>query len=246
MKSLKLKIPIVLTLVAIGIAVSFTSCKKHLFNSIKGKGETVTETRNLSGFNKISLSINADVIYVQDSVYFVEISAQQNVLNVITTEINAGNLKIESSRWIRKHDGIKIKIHSPDLRAMDLSGSGNMESSSDILTTGLELNVSGSGNITLASVHSNELEVKISGSGNISVSSGEVTNQKATISGSGNVKMSDLTANNSDAKISGSGSISIWAVDQLKATISGSGDIRYKGNPIVNTNISGSGSVIHI
>jgi hypothetical protein len=207
MKSLKLMIPPVL--IAIGIAVSFTSCKKNLFNSVKGKGATVTETRDLSGFNKISLSIDGDVNYMQDSIYFVEISAQQNILDVITTEISSGELKIGSNRWIRKHNGIKIVVHSPTLLAMDLSGSGNIESSLDILTTALELNVSGSGNIKLASVHTDELEVKISGSGNIVVSGGTVTNQKATISGSGNVEMSDMPTNNSVAKISGSGSISV-------------------------------------
>lgn len=241
MKSLKLMIPVVLIL-----AASFTSCKKNLFNSIKGKGATVTEVRDLTGFNKISLSIDGDVNYVQDSVYFVEISAQQNVLDVITTEISGGELKIGADRWIRKHNGIKIIIHSPDLRGMTLSGSGNMESSSDILTPDLELNVSGSGNISLTSVHTDQLEVTISGSGNIQVSGGAATNQKANISGSGNVEMDDLTANESDAKISGSGSVSVWSVNHLKANISGSGDVKYKGNPIVDANISGSGSVIHI
>ncbi|TSJ44877.1 head GIN domain-containing protein [Fluviicola chungangensis] len=241
MKSLKCMLPAILLL-----AMSFTSCKKNLFNSIKGKGETVTETRNLSGFNKISLSIDGDVNYVQDTVYFVEISAQQNVLDVITTQVSAGELKIDSRRWIRKHNGITILVHSPDLRAMDLSGSGNIASFFDIVTTGLELNVSGSGNITLAAVHTDELEVNISGSGNIAVSGGTVTGQKATISGSGNITMDDLKATDSDAKISGSGNISLWAVNQLKASISGSGDIRYKGNPVINTSISGSGSLIHI
>jgi hypothetical protein len=241
MKNLKLMIPVVLIFM-----VSFTSCKKTLFNSVKGKGATVTEIRDLSGFNKISLSIDGDVNYVQDSVYFVEISAQQNILDVITTEISGGELKIDAKRWIRKHNGIKIVIHSPDLYAMDLSGSGSMESSSDIVTTTLKLNVSGSGSIKLASVHGAELKVEISGSGNIVVSGGAVTNQKVDISGSGNVETDGLQANISDAEISGSGSISVWAVDQLKATISGSGDIKYKGNPAVNTTISGSGSLIHI
>jgi hypothetical protein len=97
MKNLNRIIPVVLIL-----AASLTSCKKHVFNSIKGKGEAVTETRNLSGFNKISLALNADVSYVQDSVYFVEISAQQNVLKVLTTEISSGKLKIGSDKWIRK------------------------------------------------------------------------------------------------------------------------------------------------
>lgn len=241
MKNLNRIIPVVLIL-----AVSLTSCKKHVFNSIKGKGETVTETRNLSGFNKISLALNADVSYVQDSVYFVEISAQQNVLKVLTTEISSGKLKIGSDKWIRKHNGIKIRIHSPDLRAVDLSGSGNFESSVNLLTAGLELTVSGSGNIAFASVHADELEAKISGSGDISVSGGAVINQKVTISGSGDLEMDHLEANHSDAKISGSGSIAVRVANQLKATISGSGDIRYRGNPVVNTSISGSGSVIHI
>lgn len=241
MKSLKLMIPAVLIL-----AASFTSCKKHLFNAIKGKGDVVTETRDLSGFNRIALSIDADVTYVQDSVYFIELSAQKNVLNVITTDISAGKLKIEFKRWVLKHKDIKITIHSPELRGIDLSGSGDFEASSGISTSELELNISGSGDIELAAVHADGLEAKISGSGNISVSGGVVTNQRVTISGSGSIDMDDLTATDSDAKISGSGSISVWVLNQLKATISGSGNIRYKGNPVVNTNISGSGSVIHI
>ena len=240
MKSLKWMIPMVLLLTA------FTSCKKHIFNSIKGKGATVTEIRDLSGFNKISLDIDADVYYTQDSIYYVEISAQQNVLNVITTDISSGELEIDSRKWIRKHNGITIIVHSPQLYSLDISGSGKIESAGAISTTTLELNISGSGNISLASINSAELESKISGSGNISASGGVVTNQKSTISGSGNIDMTGLSANHSDAKISGSGNISIWALNQLKATISGSGDIRYKGNPEVNTSISGSGSVIHI
>ncbi|MNJ86343.1 hypothetical protein D3C87_38370 [compost metagenome] len=241
MKNLKWMIPVILLL-----AASFTSCKKHIFNSIKGKGETITETRSLSGFNQISLSINADVYYVQDSIYYVEISAQKNVVDVITTKIDDGELEIDSRKWIRKHNGIKIIVHSPDLREIDLSGSGNFESTGMLTTTNLELEVSGSGSIKLAGVNATDLDADISGSGNISVSGGAVTNQEVSISGSGDMDMMNLAATYSDAKISGSGSISLWASDQLKAKISGSGDIRYKGNPVVNTSISGSGSVIQI
>ena len=241
MKNLKWMIPVILVL-----AVSITSCKKHLFNSIKGKGATVTETRNLSGFDKISLSINADVTYTQDSVYFVEISAQQNVLDVITTEIEGGELKIDSRKWIRKHNGIKIIIHSPDLRKIDLDGSGNFESTGMLTTTGLELEISGSGDIRITGLTAGNLDANISGSGNISISGGAVTNEEAEISGSGDIEMDNLTANISKVKISGSGSVSVWVLNQLNATISGSGDIKYRGNPAVNTTISGSGSVIHI
>lgn len=228
------------------LTISLTSCKKHIFNSIKGKGGTVTEIRNVTGFNKISLSINADVSYVQDSIFFVEISAQQNVLEAITTDVSAGELKIDFNKWVRKHSNIHFTIHSPDLRGLDISGSGNIEATGNITTSDLDINVSGSGNIVLSSVTSDELEAKISGSGNINISAGTVTNQKATISGSGDMTMDGLTASSSYCKISGSGSISVWVTDQLDATISGSGDIRYKGTPIVNAHMSGSGSLLHM
>lgn len=240
MKSIKLILSLILVVTAL------TSCKKHIFNSIKGKGGTVTEIRNVTGFNKISLSINADVSYVQDSVFFVEISAQQNVLAAITTDVSAGELKIDFNKWVRKHSNIHFTIHSPDLRGLDLSGSGNIEATGNITTTNMEINVSGSGNVVLSSLTSAELDAKISGSGNVSIYAGAVTNQKATISGSGNIEMDGMTASSSYCKISGSGSISVWVTDQLDATISGSGDIRYKGTPVVNAHMSGSGSLLHI
>ena len=240
MKSIKLILSLIL------VVTVLTSCKKHIFNSIKGKGGTVTEIRNVTGFNKISLSINADVSYVQDSVFFVEISAQQNVLAAITTDVSAGELKIDFNKWVRKHSNIHFTIHSPDLRGLDLSGSGNIEATGNIATTNMEINVSGSGNVVLSSLTSDELDAKISGSGNVSIYAGAVTNQKATISGSGNIEMDGMTASSSYCKISGSGSISVWVTDQLDATISGSGDIRYKGTPVVNAHMSGSGSLLHI
>lgn len=241
MKQLKWMMPL---LVVLGL--SATSCKKHIFNSIKGKGGTVTEQRQVSGFNKIALSIDANVIYTQDSIYYVELSGQQNVLEVLTTEVSAGELKIDFSKWVRKHSNITIIIHSPDIRGLNISGSGNIEVNGAVSSVDMDMHISGSGNIVLPSLTTDELEASISGSGNIYINGGAVDNQEVTISGSGDIKCENLMANNSAAKISGSGSITVWVIEQLDATISGSGDIKYKGTPIVNTHISGSGSVIHI
>lgn len=234
------------TLPLIFLFVALTACNKSIFGSIKGKGPNITEIRSITGFNKIRLDIDADITYVQDSNYFVEISAQENVLNVLTTEVSAGELNIEFSKWVRRHSNISIVVHCPDIQGMSISGSGNITATGTVNTNYMDLHISGSGNISLNSLTSNELEASISGSGNIQVNGGTVINQRATISGSGNMEMLGLTATNSNAKISGSGSITVKVIQQLDATISGSGDIRYSGNPIVNTHISGSGSVIHL
>lgn len=228
------------------LILSITACEKVLFGSVKGKGNNVTEIRPLTNFNKIKLSMDADITYVQDSVYYVEISAQSNVLEVLTTTISAGELKVDVKRWLRKHNLITLIIHSPEIKGLDISGSGNINVPGLIATNDMDLHISGSGNISLYSLQSPELDASISGSGNISIGNGMVSNEKVTISGSGDIDAIGLSANNSAAKISGSGNISVQVIQQLDATISGSGDIKYTGQPIVNTHISGSGSVIHL
>jgi len=240
MKSVKISLSLaVLFLVA-------TACNKHVFGTVKGKGETVTEVRTVSNFNKIKLSMNADITYVQDSIYYVEVSAQSNVLEVITTEVSAGELKVDTRKTVRKHKPIKLVIHCPTMVGMDISGSGNINATGSIITSYLDLHISGSGNISLYTLQSDELELSISGSGNIQIGAGAVQNQKATVTGSGNIETLEMTASNASAKISGSGDISLWAIQQLDATISGSGNVKYKGTPVINVQISGSGSVIHL
>jgi hypothetical protein len=239
MKSLKLILPIGF------LFIIATACNKH-FGTIKGKGNNVTEIRAITNFNKIKLDMDADVTYVQDSIFYVEISAQSNLMGVIKTSVSAGELKIETTKWIRKHNPITLIIHSPSIVGLTVSGSGNINSNSALSSAFLDLKISGSGNISLYSVQSGELEATISGSGNISVVNGTVTNQKATVSGSGNIETLNLTANNASAKISGSGDISVRVMQTLDAVISGSGDIIYAGSAAVNATISGSGSVTHI
>lgn len=223
-----------------------TSCQKGIFGSVKGKGPNVTEIRSVTGFNKIKLDMDADITYVQDADYYVEISAQANVLEVIRTDVSAGELRIDTRKWVRRHSNINIIVHSPDIVGLRISGSGNITTSGTISTTYMDLHISGSGNITLAHLATPELESSVSGSGNIKVSSGTSTNAKAAISGSGDIDLLGITSVNANAKISGSGSILIHVTTQLDATISGSGNIKYAGSPTVNTHISGSGSVIHI
>ena len=222
-----------------------TACNKKI-GWIKGKGPTETEIRPVTGFNKIALDMDAEVIYEQDSVYYVEVSAQENILEVLRTEVSAGELKIDTKRWVRKSNPITLIIHSPNIYAFTISGSGNIRSNAPINTSWMDLKISGSGNLSLASLLTQDLETTISGSGDVTVENGSTVNEKMKISGSGDIFARYLTAQSSAATISGSGNITVQVIQSLDATISGSGSIMYAGNPAVNAHISGSGSVTHI
>ncbi len=229
------------------ISILAVSCSKD--NWIKGQGPEVLNVRTVSGFTGVSLSIDANVEIVRDSVFRIELHGQQNILNVVTTSVSGGVLDIDLKRFttIRKHSPITIKVFMPNLNAMDISGSGDMNCSSQFTADNLSTHISGSGNISFQGNVNNSVTAHISGSGGIQLnSSNTCLNAKYTISGSGNINAEWLKADHVDAHISGSGDQRIYAVKQLNAHISGSGDILYRGTPAISVSISGSGKLTQL
>ncbi len=228
------------------IGVLTQSCHKREFWGIRGKGESITETRNIKGFSAISLSGSPDVTYTQDSVYKVEVTGQENILDLLVTEVEGSELKIYFRKNIWEHRSVKLVIHSPQMNGMKVSGSGNIRSSKGINTGSMNLRVSGSGNISLPSLVASGLDVTISGSGNTDVLGGKVNTAHFVVSGSGNINAEHIESVGCTAKVSGSGNIRLHATETLNVTISGSGDVRYKGSPAIDVNISGSGKLRRI
>jgi hypothetical protein len=234
---------VVLMFAFLSLVVVFNSC-----NKVKGKGDVVSETRNNTGFTSISLSMEGDLYFTPDSVYSVEIQAQQNILDVIESQVEGGTLvlKIQNHTVLGKHDPIRIYIHAPSISDLDVSGSGNISAGAVMDQPNLHYNISGSGDITVNELKSSLLSGKISGSGNITGTSGTSDIEYLNISGSGNLNFLNVMADSVYVTISGSGDVSAYAVKYLDVTISGSGNVRYNGNPVINQHISGSGSVTHI
>jgi hypothetical protein len=228
------------------ISVVLTSCFQRDFWGIKGKGEDVTETRPDKGFDRISLSIDGDVYYTQDSIHKIEVVAQSNILKVLKTEVSGGELKITYIRNVWDHNKVKIYVHSPKMHGLKISGSGDIKGQNKISTDKLELSISGSGNISIPSITAEKLTAKISGSGDITVDGGVVTDESFNISGSGDINTEFLISQTNTSGISGSGNIVLQATESLDVTISGSGDVRYRGKPVTTVQISGSGKVRHI
>lgn len=86
------------------------------------------------------------------------------------------------------------------------------------------------------------LKVVNSGSGVLTIT-GNVKNQDITLSGSGQYNAEDMQSNNGNVEIDGSGSATVNVVNQLKILINGSGQVSYLGNPNIQQQVTGSGSV---
>ncbi len=221
-----------------------TGCYRDAFG-ISGHGNDVSQSRNLNSFTGVDLAIDANVILHTDSFYHVELHGQQNILNVISTEIRGNKLKIGFEHNVRSHSTVTIHVYAPYYTFADISGSGKIENNDAWNCTEFEAKISGSGDIFISGIQTGAVESSISGSGKITLD-GTCTSLNSSISGSGDLHAFDLIGNTGDVRVSGSGKTELNVSQTLEVHISGSGDVYYKNNPALNVSISGSGQVIHV
>ncbi len=84
-----MKTTIKLSIITLLAAFAFASCSKE---RIKGTGSNVTETFNISDFSKVDLSFGANVNYIYDNNYSVEVDAQENVIDAMDIEKNGSTI----------------------------------------------------------------------------------------------------------------------------------------------------------
>lgn len=209
---------------------------------IKGTGPSVTKTLNVSSFSTLECSMAADVEITQGSSQTVTVMGQENIIELIQTEVSDGKwrIKLPKGSWA-DYENLKFKITMKDIRGLGLSGSGSITTTNKINTDDLQLGLSGSGKITVEA-DAEYVDCGISGSGNIYLK-GRAKELNIGTSGSGDLKAQDFAVEKVKIGISGSGDCVVNVSESLDAGIAGSGSVRYKGRPKIKSSVSGSGSV---
>ncbi len=198
----------------------------------------------MEAFSELEIDVDADVVIHIGDQHQVDISAQENLLGVISTDVSGNKLKIDAEPCMNSSYPVIIDITTTSLSSIKLNGSADITVMDELHSDDFDLKINGSGNVT-ADVFTNQLEIKINGSGNVFVS-GTAKDADIDINGSGDVRAAMLQAYEADIEINGSGDAGINALNDLRVTVKGSGDVRYSGDPSIKTSISGSGSVTKI
>lgn len=210
-------------------------------NCIDGTGHVENQTRDIPLFSEIVVNIDADVIVDVASKTTMQIHAQRNVLNAITTRVKGKKLIIDASPCLGKTDPVLIKVFTPGINMLTMNGSGMIKTANPVTLGEMTLRLNGSGKI-FADVHVNIVDTEINGSGDIIVN-GSSNKQKVKVIGSGSYKGLGLRSNNAMVDLSGSGDVAVSAVNKLVIELKGSGQVKYAGNPKVKTEVVGSGKV---
>jgi hypothetical protein len=219
----------------------FSSCT----NCIEGTGDSMEESRITKEYDAIEISGNMDVTIRQGlpgDENKVIVTAQSNLIPLITTKVNGKKLIIETQECVSPTDDLSIQVFSNGVTRISSSGSGEVQSANTLVSDELSIEKSGSGDMMIR-FEGERIDIEQSGSGDVKVL-GTVNDVDIDGSGSGSVNALELQANNAEVNNSGSGSVSVVAAKSLKVDNSGSGDVEYKGNPQdINQSNSGSGEV---
>ena len=230
------------------IFTMFNNSEPFIGPGERGSGNVISQTREVSGFEAVSVAYPAQVLIKQGNAESLKIEADDNLLPNLKTQVKNGTLEIfykrENGKHVNPTKTVKITIVVKDLKNVDFTSAGEL-TVENLKTDTLDVSLSGAGNMKLDKILVKALSVSLSGAGS-STASGTADDLNLTISGFGDFKGADLHSKDAQVDISGAGSATVWADNDLNAQISGAGSVSYYGSASVTKQVSGVGGVNHI
>lgn len=219
-------------------------------NDSKTKNNSGEEIRNVSAFNKISVSSGIGVTYTQDKNQLVKIETDPDKLEYIATKVENGTLKIYIDSPIKnlRFKKIAVYVSSPHLEKLSMesgaavkiekldeknftldAGSGAAFNGNLNIKEKTILDVS-SGAAVSINLETNSLMVDAS-SGMAATLKGKANTVTFDISSGAVCNAINLEAKNATADVSSGAILKVHATENLAVDASSGASIHYKGNP---------------
>lgn len=209
---------IVMLIVLMSLTVA---CHSGFLHQVRGSGNRQKQTRAVDPFTSISTEGAFEIEVVSQKPLSLEIEGDDNILPLISTNVsrNVLHIKNESSYSVSKP--IVLRISVPNLEGISASGAGSF---------GIE------------GLKNDKFEIDVNGAPNIKVS-GETKLVDIKTNGAGKIDTHRLRAARAMVNSNGVSNVAVHATDQLDVTVSGPSHVTYEGDPVVNKNVNGPGSV---
>jgi len=236
MKTIKIVLAVIL-------ATTLTSCQFDFNTGINGNGNVVTEERPVSSdFTEVRGSAGLDVYLTEGTENKIVVEADENLMDLIETNISNGKLTIRSAKNIGRSKAKKIHVTFVSLDRIEASSGADVIVNSVIKSKILRLDCSSGADIEVE-VFANELYAETSSGSDIEVS-GKTNILYANASSGSDLNAKKLQAITCNAKASSGADIVVTVNKNLDAKASSGGDIRYYGNPdLANQKQGRSGSI---
>jgi Putative auto-transporter adhesin, head GIN domain len=190
------------------------------------RGPIVTESRDVDGFDSISLRGSARLIVRIGDKPSLSIEGPESAVKRITADVDGDTLHIRSNRkeWVfgQGDSRLTVKVTVPELN---------------------ELRLEGSNDARLSGFNGGSSTIEIEGAANLEAN-GRLDELTVHMSGAGRANLRELIANTAKVTVDGVGSVHVHSTESLDATMNGVGAILYSGTPReVSTSMNGVGTI---
>jgi hypothetical protein len=242
------------------------ACGAFTTNSVVGSGQIVSQSFDVSNFDRVTLEGLGEVFISQGQTESLSVQTDENIIPFLEIRVRGRELVlgVKDGIEVTPSQSITFNLTVQELSEIGLNGSGDffvepiqanrfavsIRGSGDVeikeLTAqDLSIELDGSGNIDMEDIEVNKVETSLQGSGDIRLE-GKADTQTVRVGGSGNYLAGDLESTSAEISIPGSADVTVWVSDTLTVRINGSGNVRYYGQPTIDQSGSGSGDLVSL
>ncbi len=208
-----------LTLALVLVAFHVTGCDR--LRGVRGSGHPRSEQRPVETFDQVQISGGLNATVVVGPPASLTLTADDNLLPMITSRVDHGQLQLRTTQSISSVTPINIQVTVPSLTTLDVSG-GVSVTATGINVRAFALHASGGSSVTIG---------------------GRAPDFAATLSGGVQLQADGLVAER--VRIDGSGGVraSVFASQQLDGAMTGGAMLEVHGNPGVRR-VSAAGAAM--
>lgn len=213
------------------VVILFSSCNFDLtVSSTKGNGNVVSQERLSNvNFTKINASEGLDVYLTKSTSTAVKVQADDNLQQLIITEIKDGTLFIHTSEAIGKANAKKILVNFTELDEINSSSGADIHTTNFIISDNIIVNAT-SGSDQNLNIEAKHISCSASSGAEIELN-GKVESINANASSGAEIDAEKLISQNCTSDASSGAEIELYCTKSINADASSGADISFSGNP---------------
>lgn len=215
-----------------------------MFEGIRGNGNIKSQERDITkNFSAIHVSQGIDVYLTTNNTKKLTVEADENIIDLLKTEVNDGTLKIYFKKNVWRTKSRKVYLSVPSLSSIVATSGASVRFENSLKADKLSLRATSGADI-YAHVEITDLSSETTSGADIKIS-GFANNFEASATSGSDIKAYDLKVDYVKAKVTSGADVRVYAVKEINAKATSGGEIKYNGNPTVVNKTKNSGGRIH-
>ncbi len=226
--------------IALLLLITTTSC---FFDGVKGNRNVRTQERKISSdFSAIDVSQGIEVYLTISDNVSLSLEADENLHDIIITEVNDGVLHIYTEKNIWSAKSKKVYVTARSINEIVTTSGAGVKSENTIIAEDFKIKATSGSNVRLQ-LKVDNLTCNTTSGANARLKGKAISFSVKSTSGS-NIKAQELETESCTVKVTSGSNVYVNVTNSLNAKATSGGDIRYIGNPKkVQENSSSSGSI---